>query len=144
MSAPSPDRRWSPLGWLIGGLLLVSLAAIFGLGAAQLVATGQAVPTVDPSRLVSPTPTQPPTVSPSPAPSASATPRPTPTSAASATPAPTATAGATPRTHVVARGETLSIIAAQYGTTVQAIVALNNLANANLIQVGQVLLIPPP
>ena len=146
MSSPAPDRRWSPLAWLIGGLLLIAIAAIAGLGAAQLVSTGQAVPTVDPSRLATPTPR------PSPTPAATATTRPTATSRPPGTPtvAPTTTAlpsptsGATPRTHVVARGESLSIIAAFYGTTVVAIVELNELENPNHIEVGQVLLIPPP
>lgn len=44
--------------------------------------------------------------------------------------------------HVVATGDTLSSIAARYGTTVDAIMALNGLSNANLINVGQVLRIP--
>ncbi len=66
------------------------------------------------------------------------------------TPAPTAPPGATPvptqppttQTHVVRPGDTLSRIAAQYGTTVQAIAQANNIVNVNLIFVGQVLTIP--
>ena len=42
----------------------------------------------------------------------------------------------------VAPGDTLSAIAAQYGTTVDAILSLNNLANPNMLFVGQKLLIP--
>ena len=45
-------------------------------------------------------------------------------------------------THVVSWGETLDTIAARYGTTVNAIVQLNGLANPNYIYVGQVLSIP--
>lgn len=45
-------------------------------------------------------------------------------------------------TYVVQRGDTLSRIARQFGTTVEAIVAANNIVNRNLIYVGQVLTIP--
>jgi murein DD-endopeptidase MepM/ murein hydrolase activator NlpD len=44
--------------------------------------------------------------------------------------------------HVVQRGETLYRIAQFYGTTVQALVAANNLANPNLIHFGQKLIVP--
>lgn len=44
--------------------------------------------------------------------------------------------------HVVQRGETLSSIAARYGTTPQAIVQANGLRNANYIFAGQRLTIP--
>lgn len=43
--------------------------------------------------------------------------------------------------HTVARGETLAIIAARYGTTWQAIAQLNNLPNPNRIYAGQILVI---
>jgi LysM repeat protein len=39
-------------------------------------------------------------------------------------------------------GDTLGAIAAAHGTTVAAIVAANNIADANAIDVGQVLVIP--
>ncbi len=45
-------------------------------------------------------------------------------------------------THTVRSGETLSGIAARYGVTTAAIVAANNLRNANTIYPGQVLVIP--
>lgn len=45
-------------------------------------------------------------------------------------------------THVVQRGDTLSSIALRYGTTVAALMAANQLANPNLIYVGQRLVIP--
>ncbi len=45
-------------------------------------------------------------------------------------------------TYTVKPGDTLYAIAVKYGTTVQAIAAANNIANPNLIQVGQVLKIP--
>jgi len=44
--------------------------------------------------------------------------------------------------HIVQKGETLSLIAQRYGVTVDAVKASNGLANANLIQVGQALVIP--
>ena len=46
------------------------------------------------------------------------------------------------RVHVVARGDSLSAIAARYGTTVSAIMAANRIRSANLIIVGQRLAIP--
>lgn len=46
------------------------------------------------------------------------------------------------KTYTVKPGDTLSAIALKFGTTVAAIVAANNIANPNLIQVGQVLVIP--
>ena len=46
------------------------------------------------------------------------------------------------RTHVVRYGDTLSAIARRYNTTVWSIVVRNNLANANVIYPGQVLVIP--
>ena len=44
--------------------------------------------------------------------------------------------------HIVRRGETLSSIAARYGTTTQAIVRANGLPNPNYIYAGQRLVIP--
>ena len=46
---------------------------------------------------------------------------------------------ATYKTHTVVRGDTLSAIAKKYGTTVNYLAKLNNIANVNLIYVGQVL-----
>lgn len=46
---------------------------------------------------------------------------------------------ATYKTHTVVRGDTLSEIAQKYGTTVNFLAKLNNIANVNLIYVGQVL-----
>lgn len=45
--------------------------------------------------------------------------------------------------HIVQRGDTLSRLAAQYRTTVQAIATTNNIVNPNLIFVGQRLVIHP-
>ncbi len=70
-------------------------------------------------------------------------PGPTPTPAPpppNPTPPPPPPSGQT--THVVQSGETLSTIAQRYGVTWQAIAQANNLANPNVIYVGQRLLIP--
>jgi LysM repeat protein len=56
-------------------------------------------------------------------------------------PAPNAPA---PVLHTVQPGEWLSAIARQYGVTVSAILAANNIANPNVIYRGQVLIIPVP
>lgn len=52
-----------------------------------------------------------------------------------------APSGAGP-THTVAAGETLGYIAQQYNTTIEELITLNDLANADLIAVGQVLTVP--
>src|SRR5258706_3747000 len=46
------------------------------------------------------------------------------------------------QTHTVQAGETLFRIALNYGTTVEALMAANNIADPSLIYVGQVLVIP--
>lgn len=51
-------------------------------------------------------------------------------------------AGATPGTYVVQPGDTLYRLALRFGTTVEALVALNDIANPDLIYVHQVLLVP--
>ena len=47
------------------------------------------------------------------------------------------------RTHIVVQGETLLGIAIQYGKTLDEVLQANNITAANLIQVGQELIIPP-
>jgi LysM repeat protein len=73
-------------------------------------------------------------------------PPPTATSSAAPSPQPTFTATATIAViqHTVQRGENLTGIAQQYGTTVQAIVEANALANPDRIFIGQTLRIPLP
>lgn len=46
------------------------------------------------------------------------------------------------KTHTVKSGENLSVIAKKYGTTVEKLVALNNIKNKNLIYVGQIIKLP--
>jgi LysM repeat protein len=67
-----------------------------------------------------------------------ASPQPTPT----AKPTAPATSSSGQRTYIVQRGDNLSKIAKQYGTTVDAIVRANNIRNRNLIYTGQKLIIP--
>ena len=60
-----------------------------------------------------------------------------------AAPSPPSSPGAA-TTYVVQRGDTLGVIAARHGTTVNDLVALNGIFNPNLIYVGQVLSIAGP
>jgi LysM repeat protein len=86
-------------------------------------------------------------VTPSPAPTATATPTASagasPSASPVATSSPTPVAAATPagRRYTVRSGDTLSGIAATFGTTVKAIKAANEL-DSNVIRPGQVLVIP--
>jgi LysM repeat protein len=57
-------------------------------------------------------------------------------------PTPTATAAPAAGTHIVARGETLSSIAARYGTSVSALARLNHLDDPDKITEGDRLAIP--
>lgn len=68
----------------------------------------------------------------------------TPTLAApiDSTPTPDPNAPFIPQVHTVQDGENMTIIATNYGVTVEDILAINNLANGDLLQVGQTLIIP--
>jgi LysM repeat protein len=55
---------------------------------------------------------------------------------------PTPLPSAKPQTHTVAVGENLFRIALKYGVTLDALMRANNISNANLVFVGQVLRIP--
>ena len=54
----------------------------------------------------------------------------------------TTPAAASPATHQVAHDETLTGIAARYGTSIAALASANGISNPSLIRVGQVLVIP--
>ena len=74
----------------------------------------------------------------SPTPSVALTPRPSPVPSD-----PPLTAPPTPaRTYTVRRGDTLSGIAAEYGTTVKALVELNDIEDPSRLRVGAVLELP--
>ncbi len=64
------------------------------------------------------------------------------TSSGGNTAKPSLTAPPKPRVHVVRAGEHLTGIARRYGTTIDAIVQLNRIANPNRIFAGQQLLVP--
>lgn len=55
---------------------------------------------------------------------------------------PAATPAGEPAVYVMRRGDTLTHIAAEYGTSVDAILAANGLSNPNRVEAGQWLLIP--
>jgi len=139
--------RRSQLAGIAAALAIVgagALTMVTGALPAGLALLGSPAP---PSE--TPLPTVPsPSPSPSTAPTATpVTPTPTPTVAPTATPsvAPTAapTPAATPRrTYVVVQGDTLGAIAARFGTTPNAIAAANGIADPNVINPGQVLVIP--
>ena len=92
-----------------------------------------AVPSLEPTP--APTPSPSPSASPSPTPSASASPLP------SATRTPPPSPSGTGRYRVKA-GDTLSSIAARFGTTVKVLKTLNGITNAALIHPGQSLIVP--
>lgn len=126
-SLPAPER--------VDGLVIV------GAGSAAPEPAAEVVPTETPPAA---TPTEtPPAATPTETPPTTTTPTSTPVP-----PAPTASPvpSSSPQTggiyHKVQWGENLFRIALRYGTTVDAIVAANNLPNRNSVQVGQVLLIP--
>ena len=116
---------------LIGVLIVLAIGAVLGFGAASLL-PGLVDASPPPASLAPPT--ERPTAPPVPTARPSASPSPTP----SPEPSPT------PLVHIVKRGENLTQIAAKYKVTVPAIVAANQLKNANLIEVGQQLVIPTP
>ena len=91
-------------------------------------------PSASPSPSASPAPSASPSPSASPLPSASPSP--------SASPKPSTSPTAKPKTYTVVAGDLLSKIAAKFGVTTTALMAANKITNANLIKVGQVLVIP--
>lgn len=70
---------------------------------------------------------------------------PTPSPSASVVASPTSTPAPTPLTYTVKAGDSLTKIATRFKTTIKAIQAANpSLKNANVIAIGQVLVIPTP
>lgn len=125
---------------MLGSLLVLGAALAAGVGSAYLVASLRHVP--PPASLITPTPQARSTPTPGPSPTEAASPSPSP--AVSPSPSPTPEPEVTPLVHIVQSGESISLIAAQYDTTSEAIIELNQLQNPNLIVPGQRLLIPPP
>jgi LysM repeat protein len=145
---PVPATMQRGVGQLVlVGLLAVAFLAVFfaRLGSApaalstpsaSTTVVASASPSASPRRTASPVPSATPSASPSSSPSA----KPTRTPRPSTTPSPSATQPAG-GTYTVKSGDTLSGIAAQFGTTVKAIKELNGLTS-NVIHPGQVLKIP--
>jgi LysM repeat protein len=79
----------------------------------------------------------PPTPTTTPTPQATETPTSTPTPSPVASPTPSG-----PFVYTVQEGDTLTAIAQTYGVSVEEIVAANNLADPNALQIGQTLIIP--
>lgn len=162
----SPESRWrfagttpivldrgSRLSLVVGGADRLSQAALVGLiilafgvlalARATIGQPGTAAASTPPSLAppsTAPSAASTATASPSPSPS----PRPSPTPIAS--PSPSAEASPAPsgtyRTYRVRAGDTLTTIAARFGTTVKAIAELNGIADPSRIRIGQVLRIP--
>jgi LysM domain len=144
-----PARRWA----VGGALALVGVAAVAGgvtgaLGSLPGTSppAGAATDSRVPSLAASVEPVAD-TASPSPAtahPSPGETPAPpTPQPSPVATPPPAATqAPPAQQTYVVQPGDTLNGIAVQFGTTVAALQRANGLGSADVIVIGQVLVIP--
>lgn len=131
------DRgRWPaiPAVILVATLLVLALSGLRG---------GTASPSPSPSR---PPATQAATARPTVMPTPSPTPEVTPTTAPTAAPTPTAkpTKAPTPtfQTYRVKSGDTLSAIAAKFGTTSRAIADLNGISVTSILRVGQILKIP--
>jgi LysM repeat protein len=79
----------------------------------------------------------PPTPTPTPTPQVTEEPTSTPTPSPVASPTPSG-----PFIYTVQEGDTLTAIAQTYGVSVEDIVAANNLADPNALQIGQTLIIP--
>ena len=107
------------------GLGLLSFARLNNVSPSSLLAAGDVL--VLPTRVVTPAPAPAPTPAPLPAPAPAPAPLPA--------PAPAPTAG----TYTVVSGDTLSRIASRTSTSVDQLVQLNGIKNANMIYVGQVL-----
>lgn len=129
-------------------VLLAGVVAVFAiLVLVSGVADGLASLVVGPS--ATPTPGADPTAVPTPSASvASAAPAPTPTpTPPPATPLPTTPAPPSPantQSYVVQQGDTLSAIAERFGTSVAAIQAANGMGESDVINIGQILVIPQP
>ena len=112
---------WARVLIVITLALAILSAGSFGLYTLLNAEPENVTPTATPTRTSTATPTS--------------TPTRTPTSTPTPTPIP-------PLVHQVQEGETLIAIAVEYGTAVEAILALNPEVDPELIQVGQLLLIP--
>jgi LysM repeat protein len=134
--------------WRLGFIALTAVVVVLAIGSAVY---SSATPKPTPSEALytshamqSPSPR--PAVTPQPAtptPIATGTPTPSPTFTPVATGTPTPSPTFT--SYVVQPGETLNSIADRFGVTLQAVLFANpSITDANRIEAGQVILIPPP
>jgi len=121
--APRKLPGWARALIVVGLALLILSAGSFGLY--KLMSTEPEPESLPPTA----TPTRTPTATPTTTPTRTPTPVPTPTSVP-------------PFAHQVQEGETLSDIASSYDVTIEEIRGLNPSLDPNLLQVGQVILIP--
>ena len=131
------NNRTASQGFLVGlmgiafaGIVLARLSGSGGAAAdGSPTPAASAIPSSSPS--ASPTPEPALTPSPSVAPPASA-------SVAPASPGPSARSA----TYKVRQGDTLTVIAARFGTTAKVLIQLNAIKDPSLLKIGQVLLLP--
>ncbi|MDQ2965737.1 MAG: LysM peptidoglycan-binding domain-containing protein [Chloroflexota bacterium] len=149
VGAIARNRRGGQLvlaGLLVAAFAAVAFARLSGSGGPAHVGAVESIAPTASAAVTPPAATS--AVEPSPAPTPVPTVEltPVPTVEPTAVPTPVATAApSTPvatRTYTVKSGDTLSRIASQFGTTIDAIVQLNNLPDRNRLRVGQVLKIP--
>lgn len=137
-------------GALALGAVGVTASAVVTGGGLDLAALLGPAASAEPGASAVPTPSERPTPSatatPSPVPATAVpTPTPSPVSTPVPTTAPTVTPVPTPTpqlTYTVVAGDSLALIAARFGTTVQELQAVNDIEDPNEIGVGQVLVIP--
>lgn len=131
-------RRWPaiPAVLLVGTLFTLAVSGL-GNGSKPVSATAGPTGPAPSTAGVTPPPTS--TTTPSEQPEPTSTPQPTQV-VASPTDGPTVTF----RTYRVQSGDTLSAIAAQFGTTSRAIADLNGITVTTTLRIGQVLKIPNP
>ena len=132
---------------LLVGLLALAFVAILisrpsGNGGAA-IADGSEVPSASTATLATPTPRS--TPRPSAVPVVTARPvtsgQPVPTTSPSSS-TPSAQPTLSGATYTIKRGDTLSAIAARFGTTVKVLVTLNHISDPSRIHAGQVLTLP--
>ncbi len=125
INLPAPNRQARPpeCTWWLPGISFESIANKYGVTVRELVGANPQLLKIG-DKLTVPVPVA------------------IPQEGAGDTGAPTDTGTAAGRTYTVKRGDTLSAVAIRFGTTVAVLVAANNIANPNSIQIGQVLVIP--
>ena len=132
----------------VGGIALAAAVVDGRVSFAGLLPAASSVPmphapSAEPRETSSPGATPVPTVEPSARSTPPATPAPTSTPSSAPTPVP-ATPAPPPaqQTYVVQEGDTLALIAQQFGTTAGALAAANGIDDPNEIVIGDVLVIP--